>query len=91
MHGDNTLHTTNEQNLIILIFFSGNIDYVYEGHIALLQPGDKVHYVNITIMDDGILEATEVFIAILRVHSNQVGINLVNNTLPVNIIDNDCK
>ena len=59
--------------------------------MALLQPEDKVQFVNITIIDDEILEATETFIARLRVLSNQVGINLVNGSLPVNIIDNDCK
>lgn len=56
-----------------------------------LQPEDKVHSINITIINDEILEATETFIARLRVLGNQVGINLVNDSLPVRIIDNDCK
>ena len=47
--------------------------------------------VNITIIDDDILEATEIFIARLRVLGNQVGINLVNGSLRVSIVDNDCK
>lgn len=69
----------------------GSLDYVYEGHVILLQPEDEVHLVNITIIDDEILEATEIFTAKLRVLSNQVGINVVNGTLPVSILDNDCE
>lgn len=64
---------------------------MYEDRVVLLRSEDKVHFVNITVIDDEILEATEIFIARLRVLSNQVGINLVNGSLPVNIIDNDCK
>ena len=56
-----------------------------------LQPDDELHSVNITIIDDEILEATETFTARLRVLGNQVGINLVNSSIPVSIIDNDCK
>lgn len=59
--------------------------------MALLQPEDKVHFINITIVDDEILEATETFVAKLTLLSNQMGINLVNSSLPVNIADNDCK
>ena len=64
---------------------------MYESHVVSLQPEDKVNNVNITIVDDDILEATEIFIARLRVLGNQVGINLVNGSLRVSIVDNDCK
>ena len=64
---------------------------MYDGGVVLLQQEDQVHFINVTIVDDGILEASEIFVAKLSLLSNHIGINLVNSSLPVNIIDNDCK
>ena len=59
--------------------------------MIVFLPKDKVHNINISIVDDNVLEATERFIARLQLPSNQVRTTLVNSTAFINIRDNDCK
>lgn len=68
-----------------------SIDYTYTSQVIVFHPEDAIRYINISIVDDDLLEGTERFIVTLRLVSDQVGVHLINNRFFISIRDDDCK
>lgn len=71
-------------------FPTGDRDYTGSTVTVTFQPGEVQEYVNVTILDDDVLEGVEIFTATLTTDDSNVDISS-DNTATITIVDHNSE
>ena len=72
-------------------FPTDGVDYTNHTVTLAFQPGEKQLFVDMTIVDDDILEGVEIFTVTLTTGDSNVDIPSDNDTATITITDDDSK
>ena len=74
-----------------ILLHAGDDDYIPVSVNVTFDLGEVEQFVNISIIDDAILEGTEVFIGAIQLLDAPSNVDLQLNLTTITIVDNDSK
>ena len=77
--------------ITILTFHADAEDFSFTQKVIVFNPDDVIEFANVNVSREGILEDVETFNCVLSVPPEERGVELIQETATVTIIDSDSK
>ena len=78
-------------NFVTCLYTDPELDLVSGTSLLTFAPNDVMMTIEIKVLDDNIVEATEDHLILLRVPEGETGVNLLQDSIIIRVEDDDCE